>query len=182
MPTTPVEPKFSPASGSGGVVRAALHTNACMMRRLSKAVRGHARRTPACGDACLSCACVVQDTVRLLEAHQQKRGQTPRIVLWAHNSHLGDARATDMSWRRNELNVGQLVRETWPGQAYNIGFTTHAGSVTAAQEWDDPAHKMRVRPSMVGSVERMMVCRVGAGSERTGERQRIGPVLLPCRH
>lgn len=61
------------------------------------------------------------DTVKLIESHLAKRcdavaGARPKVVLWAHNSHLGDARATDMSWRRGELNIGQLVRENWPGE------------------------------------------------------------------
>lgn len=52
----------------------------------------------------------------------------PPQVLWAHNSHLGDARATDMSWRRGQLNVGQLVREAYgEDEVCVLGFTTHAG-------------------------------------------------------
>jgi erythromycin esterase-like protein len=49
-------------------------------------------------------------------------GTPSKAVVWAHNSHLGDARATDMSWRRKELNVGQLVREHYGDLAYGIGF------------------------------------------------------------
>ena len=79
---------------------------------------------------------------------------TARIVVWAHNSHLGDARATEMG-RRGELNVGQLVRERFGADAVLIGQTTHAGTVTAASDWDHPAERKTVRPSMSGSYERL---------------------------
>jgi erythromycin esterase-like protein/predicted phosphoribosyltransferase len=76
-----------------------------------------------------------------------------RIVVWAHNSHLGDARATEMG-DHGELNVGQLVRERFGADAVLIGQTTHTGTVTAASEWDQPAERKAVRPSMTGSYER----------------------------
>lgn len=67
-------------------------------------------------------------TVQTIEQHIEKRGVQPKIVLWAHNSHLGDARSTDMGWRRGELNIGQLAREKYGAdEVYNIGFTTHTG-------------------------------------------------------
>jgi erythromycin esterase-like protein len=78
------------------------------------------------------------------------------IVVWAHNSHLGDARATSMSWERGELNVGQLARERHGDAVRIIGFTTHAGTVTAARDWDEPAERRVVRPSLTGSVERLL--------------------------
>jgi erythromycin esterase-like protein len=77
-----------------------------------------------------------------------------RVVVWAHNSHLGDARATEMS-QRGELNVGQLVRETYGARAVLVGFTTYTGTVTAASEWDGPAHRKHVRPAQAGSYERL---------------------------
>lgn len=77
-----------------------------------------------------------------------------RIVVWAHNSHLGDARATEMG-QGGELNVGQLVRERFGAQAILVGFTTYAGTVTAASEWDGPAHRQHVRPALAGSYERL---------------------------
>ena len=77
-----------------------------------------------------------------------------RIVVWAHNSHLGDARATEMG-QGGELNVGQLVREKFPHEAILVGFTTNTGTVTAATEWDGPAHRQRVRPALAGSYERI---------------------------
>jgi erythromycin esterase-like protein len=82
-----------------------------------------------------------------------RRGSA-RAVVWAHNSHLGDARATQMGdW--GELNLGQLVRQQYGTQAYSIGFTTHIGTVTAARDWDEPAERRQVRPSVEGSYERL---------------------------
>lgn len=75
-------------------------------------------------------------------------------MVWAHNSHLGDARATQMS-ARGELNLGQLVRQRFGQEAWLVGFTTHEGSVTAARNWGDPAERRRVRPSLAGSYERL---------------------------
>lgn len=77
-----------------------------------------------------------------------------RLVVWAHNSHLGDARATEMG-EGGELNVGQLAREAYPGQVVLVGFTTYGGSVTAATEWDGPAHRRQVRPALAGSYEKL---------------------------
>jgi erythromycin esterase-like protein len=95
------------------------------------------------------------DTIDALLRHLDRtRGQRTRIVVWAHNSHLGDARATEMS-RRGELNVGQLCRERWAGDVFNVGFTTHAGTVTAAHNWGEPAQRMNVNPSMDGSYEQL---------------------------
>jgi erythromycin esterase-like protein len=93
------------------------------------------------------------ETVDALRAHLAKRFGEVKLVLWAHNSHLGDARATQMG-EQGELNVGQLVRERYGADAVNIGFTTHTGTVTAADDWDGPAEKMRVNPSLDGSIER----------------------------
>jgi erythromycin esterase-like protein len=89
-----------------------------------------------------------------LQALLDHAGPGSRAVVWAHNSHLGDARATEMS-ARGELNLGQLVRERFGEQAWLVGFTTHAGSVTAARDWGDPAERRRVRPSLDGSWERV---------------------------
>jgi erythromycin esterase-like protein len=95
------------------------------------------------------------DTIDALMRHLDRTcGQQTKVVVWAHNSHLGDARATEMG-RRGELNVGQLCRERWTGQVVNIGFTTHTGTVTAAHTWGDAAQRMNVNPSMAGSYERL---------------------------
>jgi erythromycin esterase-like protein/predicted phosphoribosyltransferase len=90
-----------------------------------------------------------------LEALMQLRApphQPMKIVVWAHNSHLGDARATEMR-ARGELNLGQLVRERYAAQAVLVGFCTDHGTVTAATEWDDPAQFKRVQPGLPGSCE-----------------------------
>ena len=67
-----------------------------------------------------------------------------KIVVWAHNSHLGDAKATEMG-RRGELNLGELVREQAGSEAVLVGFTAHSGTVTAASNWDAPAERKQVR-------------------------------------
>jgi erythromycin esterase-like protein len=92
------------------------------------------------------------ETLTELFAHLDG-GQT-KVVVWAHNSHLGDARATAMS-RRGELNVGQLVRERLGRAGYSIGFTTYSGTVTAASDWGEPAQRKRVRPALAGSYEEL---------------------------
>jgi len=78
-----------------------------------------------------------------------------KIVVWAHNSHLGDARATEMS-ERGELNVGQLIREKFGADAFLLGFTTYSGTVTAADDWDLPAKRKQVRPGLPGSYEELL--------------------------
>ncbi|WP_119155745.1 erythromycin esterase family protein [Caldimonas tepidiphila] len=98
------------------------------------------------------------DTLLALREHLGARlGRAPRIVVWAHNSHLGDARATEMG-EGGEINVGQLVRERRAelGRSYLLGFTTHTGSVTAAHDWDEPPQHMKVRPSHLDSHERLL--------------------------
>jgi erythromycin esterase-like protein len=94
------------------------------------------------------------ETLTALAAHLEMQGQPPKIVVWAHNSHLGDARATDMQ-RRGEWNVGQLVREQFPQETVNIGFTTFTGTVTATSNWDEPAQLKRVREGLNNSFERL---------------------------
>jgi erythromycin esterase-like protein len=94
------------------------------------------------------------DTLDALVAHLEAQAPGVKVVVWAHNSHLGDARATRMG-EEGELNVGQLVRERHPGRSVLVGFTTHEGTVTAASEWDGPAERKRVVPSLPGSWERL---------------------------
>jgi erythromycin esterase-like protein len=78
------------------------------------------------------------ETIEQLVAYLERRGERAKIVVWAHNSHVGDARAAERA-QRGELNVGQLVRERYGRDAVLIGFTTHHGTVTAASDWDAPA-------------------------------------------
>ena len=93
------------------------------------------------------------DTIDALRRHLARTGERPKIVVWAHNSHLGDARATDMG-KQGEWNVGQLIRERHPDESFLIGFTTYAGTVMAADDWGSPGEVKRVRPGMPGSYER----------------------------
>jgi erythromycin esterase-like protein len=79
-------------------------------------------------------------------------GKPEKIVVWEHNSHIGDARATEVG-RRGEWNVGQLARQRYGSDAVLIGFTTYHGTVTAASDWGSPAQRKRVRPAMQGSYE-----------------------------
>jgi erythromycin esterase-like protein/predicted phosphoribosyltransferase len=92
------------------------------------------------------------ETLEALVAHLNRQGGTPKVAVWEHNSHLGDARATEMG-QRGELNVGQLVRERHGREAVLIGFTTHHGTVTAASDWDGPADRKIIRPALAGSYE-----------------------------
>ena len=92
------------------------------------------------------------ETLEELMRHLAAQGGVPKIVLWAHNSHLGDARATEMG-RAGELNVGQLARERYGPDAVLIGFSTYSGTVTAASNWGGPAERKRVRPALPGSYE-----------------------------
>jgi erythromycin esterase-like protein len=87
----------------------------------------------------------------LLEAH----GPRAKAVVWAHNSHIGDARFTDMGQSRDELNIGQLCREAWGDKVALIGFGTHTGTVAAATDWDGEMEVKRVRPSHQESCERL---------------------------
>jgi erythromycin esterase-like protein len=95
-------------------------------------------------------------TLHDLQTHlSRQRGGPARIVVWAHNSHLGDARATEMS-AQGELNVGQLVRQGWPGDCCSLGFTTFTGTVTAADDWGAEVQRKWVRPALSGSVEELL--------------------------
>jgi erythromycin esterase-like protein len=82
------------------------------------------------------------------------KGPRAKAVVWAHNSHIGDARSTAMGAERGELNLGQLCREHYGAHAALIGFGTHAGTVFAADNWDEEGRPMRVQPSRPDSYER----------------------------
>lgn len=92
------------------------------------------------------------DTVDKLCAHLADHLDEPKVTIWAHNSHLGDARATQMS-RRGEHNVGQLLRERYGGDVFNLGFTTWSGTVTAASDWGAPEEFKTVNPALPESYE-----------------------------
>ena len=91
-------------------------------------------------------------TLDALEKHLAQQGQRPKIVVWEHNSHLGDARSTQMG-ASGEVNVGQLVREEHGNEAVLIGFSTYHGTVTAASDWDGAAGRKRVRDALPESYE-----------------------------
>lgn len=82
------------------------------------------------------------------------RGQA-KIVVWEHNSHIGDASATELG-AQGEVNVGQLTRERFGSDVRLIGFTTYTGTVTAASNWDEPPQRKRVRPALTGSYEALL--------------------------
>jgi len=90
-----------------------------------------------------------------LEHVLEARGPDARAVVWAHNSHIGDARATEMGAVRGELNIGQLARDRFGDDAALIGFGTHTGTVAAADDWDGEMKVKRVRPSREDSYERL---------------------------
>ncbi len=94
----------------------------------------------------------MMETLQALIDRGTQTGRPAKIVVWAHNSHLGDARATEMG-ARGELNLGQLVRERHAAHAVLVGFSTYQGSVIAASDWDEPAQRQRVRPGLLGSYE-----------------------------
>jgi erythromycin esterase-like protein len=83
------------------------------------------------------------------------KGAKAKAVVWAHNSHIGDASKTDMGAERDELNIGQLCREQWGDEAALIGFGTHAGTVACASDWDEPMEIKQINPSRRDSVEHL---------------------------
>jgi erythromycin esterase-like protein len=92
--------------------------------------------------------------MEILENLAEHLGPDSKLVVWAHNSHLGDARATDMG-KSGELNLGQLVRQKYGNRALLIGFTTYSGTVTAASEWGAVPERKYVRPGLMGSWEEL---------------------------
>ena len=127
-----------------------------------------------------------------LEALVHHLGAKAKVVVWAHNSHLGDARATEMG-QRGELNLGQLVRQRYGKQATLVGFTTYTGTVTAASGWDSPAERKYIRPALAGSYEALFhqtgvpnfLLRLGKREETTAAlreprlERAIGVIYLP---
>jgi erythromycin esterase-like protein len=119
------------------------------------------------------------DTLDQLLAHLDRHGGTSRVVVWAHNSHVGDARATEMA-TRGELNIGQLMCERHGRDAVNVGFTTYTGTVTAAAEWGAPAERKRVPSALPGSYEALfhaaripafLLCPLSAGDSGRALRE-----------
>jgi erythromycin esterase-like protein len=94
------------------------------------------------------------DTLDALVDYLERTYGATKAVVWAHNSHVGDAVATQMG-DAGELNIGQLVRSRHPRRALLVGFTTYSGTVTAASDWGGPAERKRVRPALSGSWEEL---------------------------
>jgi erythromycin esterase-like protein len=95
------------------------------------------------------------DTLDQLQVHLARHGDAGKIVVWEHNSHVGDARSTEMA-QRGELNLGQLMRERHGHQVVLVGFTTYSGTVTAASEWGGQTERKRVRPALPDSYEHLL--------------------------
>ncbi|HTA43449.1 MAG TPA: erythromycin esterase family protein [Bryobacteraceae bacterium] len=93
-------------------------------------------------------------TLEALVEHLALRNGETKAVVWAHNSHLGDARATQMGVE-GERNLGQLIRQQYGCESVVVGFSTYTGTVTAASNWDGPAERKKVIPAMPGSYEAM---------------------------
>ncbi|MGD1281588.1 erythromycin esterase family protein [Mycobacterium seoulense] len=96
-------------------------------------------------------------TLEALLKHLDRHQQVPsaRIVVWAHNSHVGDARATEV-WSDGQLTLGQLVRQRHGDESRLIGFSTYSGTVTAASDWGGIAERKVVRPALNGSIEELL--------------------------
>jgi len=101
------------------------------------------------------------DTLGALGSFLDREDGNAKMVVWAHNSHLGDARATEMS-ARGELNLGQLARQRFEEGVFLVGFTTYTGTVTAASDWDSKVERKLVRPALPQSYESLFhECGIG---------------------
>ena len=109
------------------------------------------------------------ETLEALVEHLELRRHPAKVVVWAHNSHIGDARATQMH-RAGEWNIGQLVRQKYRDESRLIGFSTYTGTVTAASNWDAPSERKEVRPARSDSFEGVF--------HKTG----IPAFVLPLKH
>jgi erythromycin esterase-like protein len=107
---------------------------------------------------------MVETLDRLLDHHGRRRGRPPRAVVWEHNTHVGDARFTDMH-EAGMVNVGQLVRERYGEEScVLVGFGSHRGTVVAAEEWGRPARAMTVPEARPGSTEALLHEELAGGS------------------
>lgn len=132
----------------------------------------------------------MRDTLFALAEHRHRRGGSGRVVVWAHNSHVGDARATEFG-TRGEWTLGQLVREQAGAGALLVGFTTYTGRVAAASEWGGEVEHKTVRPALKDSYEHLFhstrldrfflpLCIPGAERLRETMLERaIGVIYLP---
>ncbi len=95
------------------------------------------------------------ETLRYLVEHLERVLGGAKVVVWEHNSHVGDARSTELG-QAGELNVGQLARSAWGDECFLVGFTTHHGRVSAASDWGGPVEHKHVRPALAGSFENLL--------------------------
>jgi protein-L-isoaspartate(D-aspartate) O-methyltransferase len=121
-------------------------------------------------------------------------GPASKAIVWAHNSHIGDSAATEMS-ARDEYNIGHLCRQEFATSSYSIGFGTNRGTVAAASNWDEPMQIKTVLPALAGSYERLchetgdvrfvlplrelMPSTVGAGLMQPRLERAIGVIYRP---
>jgi protein-L-isoaspartate(D-aspartate) O-methyltransferase len=120
-------------------------------------------------------------------------GPTSKAIVWAHNSHVGDSTATEMS-ARDEYNIGHLCRREFAKSSYSIGFGTNGGTVAAASNWDEPMEIKTILPALTGSYERLchesgeprfllplreLVPALGAGLMRPRLERAIGVIYRP---
>ena len=96
----------------------------------------------------------MMETLVALDKHLSEPKSKAKIVVWEHNSHVGDASATEMG-ARGEWNVGQLTRHRYREESFLIGFTTYSGTVTAASDWGGDAERKHVQPALSGSYEKL---------------------------
>jgi len=98
------------------------------------------------------------DTVQALMdfMHEKNPNKPPKVILWAHNSHLGDARASENKKTMAELNLGQLMRQQFGLEnTFNIGFGTSLGTVTASRKWEEPGYLFQLQPGIPSSYEKL---------------------------
>jgi protein-L-isoaspartate(D-aspartate) O-methyltransferase len=106
------------------------------------------------------------DTLKPLLAFH---GPLSKGIVWAHNSHVGDSVATELS-ARGEYNIGHLCRAERGLSSYSIGFGTHRGTVAAASDWGGPMLTKTITPALPRSYEHLC--------HETG----VSQFLLPLRH
>jgi erythromycin esterase-like protein len=94
----------------------------------------------------------MMEMVKQIEIYNRRAAKDDKIILWAHNSHVGNAAATQVAFY-GEINIGQLAKEEYGAQAVSIGFTTYTGTVSAASAWGGKVERKVVRPALQESVE-----------------------------
>ena len=97
----------------------------------------------------------MMETAQALLSYLKRTVEKPKIVIWAHNSHIGNAAATQMGWQ-GEINIGQLMKEKYGKHAKLVGFTTYSGTVSAASNWDGHVERKTIRPALPNSYEDLL--------------------------